>query len=106
MEEAQSRWYLIRRGRTSRRKGRMANARQRLWADGPPRDSLGRWDKTVESGRIEQPGVVPESLSRLIQCLQQSALKTVGLMGGDISVPRSRADQVFGMARSMATNVR
>jgi hypothetical protein len=41
----------------------------------------------------------------LIQCLQQSALKTVGLMG-DISVPRSRADQVFGMARSMATNVR
>ena len=106
MEEAQSRWYLICRGRTPQCKARMANARQRSLADGPPRDSLGRWDKTVESGRIEQPGVVPESLSRLIQCLQQSALKTVGLMGGDISVPRSRADQVFGMARSMATNVR
>ena len=105
MEEAQSRWYLIRRGRTPRRKGRMAHARQRPWADGPPRDSLGRWDKTVESGRIEQPGVVPESLHRLIQCLQQSALETVGLTG-DISVPSSRADQVFGMARNMATNVR
>ena len=105
MEEAQSRWYLICRGRTPQCKARMANARQRSWADGPPRDSLGRWDKTVESGRIEQPGVAPESLSRLIQCLQQSALETVGLMG-DISVPRSRADQVFGMARSMATNVR
>ena len=105
MEEAQSRWYLICQGRTPQCTARMANARQRSWADGPPRDSLGRWDKTVESGRIEQPGVAPESLSRLIQCLQQSALETVGLTG-DISVPRSRADQVFGMARSMATNVR
>jgi hypothetical protein len=83
----------------------MANARQRPWADGPPRDSLGRWDKTVESGRIEQPGVVPESLRRLIQCLQQSALETVGLMGL-LSVPRYREGQFFGMARNMATNVR
>jgi hypothetical protein len=48
---------------------------------------------------------VPESLRRLIQCLQQSALETV-VLTGDISVPRSRADQVFGMARNMATNVR